>query len=133
MSLFNIVNVVVTLSLCALIWYFAHRVVRNSQERELTVLEQGRDVNVTILTMKQNGLFINNNPVIDMSLHVEDKANQKSWLVEKHQETACLIAVDSYLLGGVYYGKVEAKTGRIVFVKDLSGKPLLAKAITAGS
>ena len=127
MSLFNIVNAVVTLSLCALIWYFAHRVVRNSQEREQTVLEQGRDVNVTILTMKQNGLFINNNPVIDMTLRVEDKANQKSWLVEKHQETAYLIAVASYLVGGVYYGKVEVKTGKIVFVKDASGKPLLVQ------
>ena len=127
MSLFNIVNAVVTLSLCALIWYFAHRVVRNSQEREQTVLEQGRDVNVTILTMKQNGLFINNNPVIDMTLRVEDKANQTSWLVEKHHETAYLIAVASYQVGGIYHGKVEEKTGKIVFVKDSSGKPLLAQ------
>ncbi|MGK9176012.1 hypothetical protein KXR87_22800 [Yokenella regensburgei] len=124
MSLFNVVNIVVTLSLSAIIIYFAHRVVRNSQEREQTVLEQGSDVNITILTMKQNGLFINNNPVIDMSLRVEDVKNQKSWLVEKHQETAWLIAVASYQVGEVYYGKVENKTGKIVFVKDGSGRPV---------
>lgn len=126
MSLFNIVNVVVTLSLMALIWHLAQRVVRNSQQREEIVLERGSDVNVTILSMKQNGLFINNNPVIDMSLRIEERANKKSWLVENHQETAYLIAVGSYQVGNVYQGKFDNKTNNIIFVKDASGKPLLA-------
>jgi hypothetical protein len=39
-------------------------------------------------SLLKTGLFINNNPVIDMDLRVQDLNNGKTWLVEKHQETA---------------------------------------------
>lgn len=89
-------------------------------------MENGSDVQITILSMKQNGLFLNNNPVVEMSLRVTD-LHGKSWLVEKHEETVLLIALDKYQVGDVYDGKFDIKTSSILFVKDESGKPIRAK------
>ncbi|VYU77905.1 hypothetical protein [Metakosakonia massiliensis] len=126
MSLFNIIITVVAFVLMALFWHLANRVVRNSQQREEVFLASGHDVNVTILSMRQNGLFINNNPVIDMTLRVEEPVNHKSWLIENHQETAYIIAVGSYQVGNMYKGKFDSKANKVLLVKDASGKPLLA-------
>lgn len=125
MSTSGIVNVVLTLILIVAGFYLANRIARNSQVREEQIMQHGRDIIITILSMKQSGLFINNNPVIEMSLRVEEPAKNKSWLVEKHDETAWLIAVASYNVGNVYQGKIDDKD-HIIFVKDASGKPLLA-------
>jgi hypothetical protein len=71
-----------------------------AKRKEQDILANGSDVNITILSMKQSGLFINNNPVIEMSLRVEQPQFNKSWLVEKHNETAWLIAVAAKCLSG---------------------------------
>lgn len=110
-STFDIVNVVVTIVLICLIFGLAKRVVRNSQRKEQDILANGSDVNITILSMKQSGLFINNNPVIEMSLRVEQPQFNKSWLVEKHNETAWLIAVAAYQSGNVYQASSRQKPG----------------------
>jgi hypothetical protein len=102
------------------------RVARNLERKEQDILTNGSDVNITILSMKQSGLFINNNPVIEMSLRVEQPQFNKSWLVEKHNETAWLIAVAAYQVGNVYQGKLGQNDKSLVFVKDGSGKPLPA-------
>ncbi|MHB9327955.1 hypothetical protein ACP3S7_10460 [Phytobacter ursingii] len=125
-STFDIVNVVATLVLIVIGFGLAKRVVRNSQRKEQDILANGSDVNITILSMKQSGLFINNNPVIEMSLRVEQPQFNKSWLVEKHNETAWLIAVAAYQSGNVYQGKLGQDDKSLVFVKDGSGKPLPA-------
>ena len=125
-STFDIVNVVATLVLIVIGFTLAKRVARNLQRKEEDILANGSDVDITILSMKQSGLFINNNPVIEMSLRVEQPQFNKSWLVEKHNETAWLIAVAAYQVGNVYQGKQGQKDKSLVFVKDGSGKPLLA-------
>lgn len=125
-STFDIVNAVVTIVLIVIVFSLAKRVARNLQRKEEDILANGSDVDITILSMKQSGLFINNNPVIEMSLRVEQPQFNKSWLVEKHNETAWLIAVAAYQVGNVYQGKQGQKDKSLVFVKDGSGKPLLA-------
>lgn len=125
-STFDIVNAVVTIVLIVIVFSLAKRVARNLQRKEEDILANGSDVDITILSMKQSGLFINNNPVIEMSLRVEQPQFSKSWLVEKHNETAWLIAVAAYQVGNVYQGKQGQKDNSLVFVKDGSGKPLLA-------
>ncbi|AER32200.1 hypothetical protein ACVWWU_001039 [Pantoea sp. PA1] len=126
MSISGIVNVVLTILVIFACYYFANKIVRGSQQREQTIIENGSDVQITILSMKQNGLFLNNNPVVEMSLRVTD-LHGKSWLVEKHEETVLLIALDKYQVGDVYDGKFDIKTSSILFVKDESGKPIRAK------
>ncbi len=126
MSISGIVNVVLTIMVIFACYYFANKIVRGSQQREQTIIENGSDVQITILSMKQNGLFLNNNPVVEMSLRVTD-LHGKMWLVEKHEETVLLIALDKYQVGDVYEGKFDIKTSSILFVKDESGKPVRAK------
>lgn len=126
MSTTGIVNVVGTVIILIVGFYLANRVARNSQVREEQILVNGRDVTIAIMSMKQSGLFINNNPVIEMSLRLEEPGKGKSWVVEKHDETAWLIAVASYNIGSIYQGKID-DNNRIAFVKDPSGKPLLAQ------
>lgn len=125
-STFDMVNVVVTIVLICLFFGLAKRVARNLERKEQDILANGSDVNITILSMKQSGLFINNNPVIEMSLRVEQPQFNKSWLVEKHNETAWLIAVAAYQPGNIYQGKLGQNDKSLVFVKDGSGKPLPA-------
>ncbi|MGK9176011.1 hypothetical protein KXR87_22795 [Yokenella regensburgei] len=78
------------------------------------------------MPMKQSGLFINSSPVNGMSLRLEEPGNGKSWIVEKHDETAWLIAVASYNIGNIYQGEIDEKNN-ITVVKDPGGKPLLTQ------
>ncbi|MGP2518511.1 hypothetical protein ACTUSX_01320 [Pantoea ananatis] len=126
MSILSVLNIVLTVLIIFASYYFANKIVRGSHQLEKTVMENGSDVQITILSMKQNGLFLNNNPVVEMSLRVTD-LHWKSWLVEKHEETVLLIALDKYQVGDVYDGKFDIKTSSILFVKDESGKPIRAK------
>ncbi len=88
MSTSEVVNVVLTLILIVAAFYLANRIARNSHVREEQIMQHGRDIIITIMSMKQAGLFINNNPVREMSLRVEEPAKNKSWLIEKHTEAA---------------------------------------------
>lgn len=126
MSILSVLNVVLTVLIICASYYFANKIVRGSHQLEKAVIENGSDVQITILSMKQNGLFLNNNPVVEMSLRVTD-SHGKSWLVGKHEETVLLIALDKYQVGDVYDGKFDIKTSSILFVKDESGKPIRAK------
>lgn len=126
MSILSIVNIVLTLLIIFVCYYFANKIVRGSHQREQAVIENGSDVQITILSMKQNGLFLNNNPVVEMSLRGTD-SHGKSWLVEKYEETVLLIALDKYQVGDVFDGKFDIKTNNILFVKDENGKPVKAK------
>ncbi|AWQ18318.1 hypothetical protein NB724_001147 [Pantoea ananatis] len=126
MSILSVLNVVLTVLIIFASYYIANKLVRGSHQLEKAVIENGSDVQITILSMKQNGLFLNNNPVVEMSLRVTD-SHGKSWLVEKHEETVLLIALDKYQVGDVYGGKFDIKTSKILFVKDESGKPIRAK------
>ncbi|MGX9271523.1 hypothetical protein ACWXWK_00110 [Pantoea ananatis] len=126
MSILSVLNVVLTILIIFISYYFANKIVRGSHQFEKAFIKNGSDVQITILSMKQNGLFLNNNPVVEMSLRVRD-SHGKSWLVEKHEETVLLIALDKYQVGDVYGGKFDIKTSNILFVKDESGKPIRAK------
>ncbi|WP_145033866.1 hypothetical protein [Pantoea ananatis] len=126
MSILSVLNVVLTILIIFISYYFANKIVRCSHQFEKAVTKNGSDVQIIILSMKQNGLFLNNNPVVEMSLRVTD-LHGKSWLVEKHEETVLLIALDKYQVGDVYEGKFDIKTSSILFVKDESGKPVRAK------
>lgn len=107
-------------------YYFAHKVVKNSQHREQIINEKGSNVQLTILSMEQNGLFLNNNPVIEMNLRITDD-NGKSWLVEKHKETVLLIALDKYQVGDTYEGKYDVNNDKFVFVRSSNGMPIKTK------
>ncbi|WP_223881491.1 hypothetical protein [Affinibrenneria salicis] len=84
----------------------------------------GAVVRATILSMHQSGLFLNNNPVLELKLKIETEPANKSWLVEKHQETAFLIALSSYEVGGVYDARMGKNENDILLVKDESGNPV---------
>ncbi|MDJ0091393.1 MULTISPECIES: hypothetical protein [Pantoea] len=126
MSILSVINIVLTILIIFASYYLANKIVRSSHQFEKAVIENGSDVQITILSMKQNGLFLNNNPVVEMSLRVTD-SHGKRWLVEKHEETVILIALDKYQVGDVYDGKFDIKTSSILFVKDEDGKPIRAK------
>ncbi|MBW1216539.1 hypothetical protein QM637_15525 [Pantoea allii] len=126
MSILSVINIVLTVLIIFASYYLANKIVRSSHQFEKAVIENGSDVQITILSMKQNGLFLNNNPVVEMSLRVTD-SHGKRWLVEKHEETVILIALDKYQVGDVYDGKFDIKTSSILFVKDEDGKPIRAK------
>ncbi|WEF30314.1 hypothetical protein PYR66_11770 [Klebsiella aerogenes] len=125
MSISWIINAVLTFLIIFVCFYFANRIVKNSQQREQNIIEQGDDAYATILSMKQSGLFINNNPVVTMDLRVANATDGKTWLLEKHDETIQLITLDAYQVGSVYKVKLDSKNNSIVFIKDPSnGKPL---------
>ncbi len=126
MSILSVINIVLTVLIIFASYYLANKIVRSSHQFEKAVIENGSDVQITILSMKQNGLFLNNNPVVEMSLRVTD-SHGKRWLVEKHEETVILIALDKYQVGDMYDGKFDIKTSSILFVKDEDGKPIKAK------
>lgn len=121
-----IINAVLTFVIIFICFYFANRIVKNSQRREQLMIENGKDAQVTILTMQQTGLFINNNPVIEMDLRVKDLASGKTWLLEKHKETVLLMTLDAWQVGVIYQAKVEPKDNAIVFVRDINDKPKMA-------
>ncbi|QKJ85803.1 hypothetical protein PMPD1_0831 [Paramixta manurensis] len=124
MSVSSVVNVILTIIIFAIALYIANRVIKGSQRREEILTASGRPAKATILSMKQNGLFLNNNPVLDLKLKIELLNEPHSWLVEKHQETAMLIAVASYEVGGVYEARVGKNDNDILLVKDASGKSI---------
>lgn len=125
MSISWVINAALTILIMVAGFHFANRIVKNAQQREQSILEQGDDVYVTILSMKQSGVFINNNPVVTMALRVANVADNKTWLLEKHNETIQLITLDAYQVGAVYRAKLDSKTKSIVFVTAPSnGKPL---------
>ncbi|EGI3956044.1 hypothetical protein H3428_004121 [Escherichia coli] len=120
-----IINAVLTFVIIFIGFYLANRIVKNLQRREQRIIENRNDIQVTILAMRQTGLFINNNSVIDMDLRVQDLNNGKTWLVEKHQETVLLITLDAWQVGVNYEAKLDPKDNAIVFVRDINDKPKL--------
>ncbi|MCU5771709.1 hypothetical protein N5923_08960 [Erwiniaceae bacterium BAC15a-03b] len=127
MSLASVINAILAVIVFGVIWYFSGKIVKGSQTREKNIMENGTSINVTILSMKQNGLFLNNNPVVEMKLKAADKEKKESWLVEKHNETALLIALDAYQVGNVYEAKLGKNKEDILFVRDASGRPVPAQ------
>lgn len=126
MSLASILNVFLTIVIIAVCYFFANKMIKGGQNREKNMMESGASINVTILSMKQTGLFLNNNPVIEMKLKAESKEKNESWLIEKHNETALLIALDAYQVGNVYEAKLGKNKDDVMFVTDASGKPVPA-------
>ncbi|MCU5771711.1 hypothetical protein N5923_08950 [Erwiniaceae bacterium BAC15a-03b] len=124
MSLANILNVALTFFIIAACYYFANKIIKGNQRREKHLMENGISIIITILSMKQTGLFLNNNPVIEMNLKAENIDKNESWLIEKHNETALVIALNDYQVGNVYHAKVGNNKNDIVFIKDESGKPV---------
>lgn len=125
MSVSWFINAALTLLIIFICFYFANRLVKGSQQKEQNTIEQDADVYVMILSMAQSGVFINNNPVVTMDLRVKDLAKNKTWLLEKQNETILLITLDAYQVGSVYQGKLDKKDNSVVFVKDpSSGKPI---------
>ncbi|KAA9002640.1 hypothetical protein FJU30_03575 [Affinibrenneria salicis] len=124
MSISGIINAIVVMSGIALCYYVANRIIKNSQLREVEITQNGLYAKATILSMKQNGIFINNNPVLELKLKIDTDENNHSWLVEKHQETALLIALSAYDVGGIYEARIGKNENDILLVKDESGKPV---------
>lgn len=127
MSISSVINVVGTIIIIIVGFYFANKVVKGSQSRERNMMVNGRPVELTIISMRQSGLFINNNPVLEMSLRIVDKKNNESWVVEKHKETAMLIALGDYNVENIYEGRLGKDKNDVMFVRDDSGKPVAAK------
>ncbi|WP_232238947.1 hypothetical protein [Serratia rubidaea] len=123
MAILEAGNIILTFTIILVCYYFANRVIKGSRRREQGIIEQGADVYVTILSLKQSGLFINNNPVIEMDLRLENPESQAVWMLEKHRETVPQIALSAYQLGLVYQAKANGKND-FVFIKDNSGKPV---------
>ncbi|WLI76978.1 hypothetical protein Q5705_20860 [Kosakonia sp. H02] len=92
---------------------------------EKIFLVDGIDVNATIISMRQVGVFFNNNPVVEMTLKIEDKSKKKSWLIEKHNEIIMLITLDAWQVGHIYQAKTDEKKQKISFVRDDNDRPLL--------
>ncbi|MGG6102443.1 hypothetical protein QNH99_09100 [Pantoea allii] len=123
MSTLSVINFFLTFFIIFISYYIANKIVKKSHQRESDIIEKGSDVEITILSMKQNGILLNNNPVVEMSLRVTD-SHRKSWLVEKHEETVLLIALDIYQVGNIYNGKFDSKGNSVLFVRDESGRPI---------
>ncbi|KAA9002634.1 hypothetical protein FJU30_03615 [Affinibrenneria salicis] len=124
MTTSGVVNVIATLVIVVVVFYLANRIVKSSASREKELTANGAVVRATILSMHQSGLFLNNNPVLELKLKIETEPANKSWLVEKHQETAFLIALSSYEVGGIYDARMGKNENDILLVKDDSGKPV---------
>lgn len=117
-------DVVITFAIIAVSYYLAKKIIRGSQLREQSLLQNGIDVNVTILSLKQTGLFINNNPVAEMKLRVVDPLTGNSWLVEKHKEAILLITLDVWQVGNIYHAKTDIEKKQIFFVRDNNDRPI---------
>lgn len=120
----EVANVILTFVIILVCYYFANRIVKRDRQREQVMTERGADVYVTILSLKQSGVFINNNPVIEMDLQLENPETKEVWMLEKHRETVLLIALSAYQLGLVYQAKANGKND-FVFIKDNAGKPVI--------
>ncbi len=75
----------------------------------------------------KTGLFINNNPVIDMDLRVQDLNNgKKRGLWKSTRETVLLITLDARQVGVTYEAKTRSKKiTPLCFVRDINDKPKL--------
>ncbi|MBP2168757.1 hypothetical protein J2125_001949 [Erwinia toletana] len=127
MSVNDVIGGAITVIVILIISLFVDKMIKSGQNREKKIMQSGVGINITILSMKQTGLFINQNPVIEMKLKAEDKEKNESWLIEKHNETAMLIAMDAYQVGNVYEAKLGKNKEDIMFVRDASGRPVPAK------
>lgn len=107
--------------------YFVKYRLKKYQEREQSFINQEIDVNVAVLSMKQTGMLLNNNPVVEMDLRVESPVNGEAWLLEKHKETIMLVTLADWKVGSIYQAKTDQNKSKIVFVRDSNDKPLLAK------
>lgn len=123
MSLSIAINFVLTFVIIFSCYYFANKIVKSSHQREKIINGKGSDVEITILSMEQSGLFLNNNPVIEMNLRITDD-NRKALLVEKHKETVLLISLDKYQVGNSYKGKYDINNDKFVFERSGSGMPI---------
>lgn len=50
---------------------FVRYKLKKIQAREERFVADGKEVSATVLSLKQTGLFLNYNPVVDMSLRIE--------------------------------------------------------------
>lgn len=101
--------------------------IKKYQQREQYFISEGHDVNAIILSMRQIGIFFNNNPVVEMKLRIEDVITNKTWLVEAHKETIMLITIDAWQVGNKYQAKTDEEEKKIVFVRDGNDRPLLSQ------
>ncbi|KAA9002629.1 hypothetical protein FJU30_03640 [Affinibrenneria salicis] len=124
MTTSNIVELLLTILIFLFAFYWANKIIKGSANREKELKKSGTVVRATILSMRQSGVFLNNNPVLELKLKIEDEQADKSWLVEKHSETALLIALNSYEVGGVYNARMGKNQNDILLMKDESGKPI---------
>lgn len=98
---------------------------KKTQAREGRFVSDGKEVSATVLSLKQIGLFLNYNPVVEMSLRIEAEIQKSSWLVENHKETIILITMDAWQVGNKYLAKTGSVGKKIVFVKGSNDRPLL--------
>lgn len=76
-SILEVANVILTFVIILVCYYFANRTVKRNRQREQVMTERGADVYVTILSLKQSDVFINNNPVVEMDLQLENPEKKK--------------------------------------------------------
>ncbi|MCP2231903.1 MULTISPECIES: hypothetical protein [Erwinia] len=120
-----ILNALLVISLILAMNFFVRRAIKKSQLHRENITNKGTSVNLTILSMKQSGVFINNCPVLLLKLRVEDVATGDNWVIDEFKETALLIALNDYQSGNVYQGKLDRNKSEIIFVRDPGGKPIL--------
>ncbi len=125
MSSFNIFKIIVTFLIIGACFYMANRFVSKSKEKSRELSENGTKATATILSMQQSGLFLNQNPVLDLSLRINNPMTGRTYLIEKHKETALLMSLDAYQVGGVYEIRIGNKDDEIQFEMGNDGKPIL--------
>lgn len=119
-----VLNALLVVFLILAMNFFTKRVIKKSQLHRENMINKGSSVNLTILSMKQSGIFINNCPVLFLKLRVEDVATGDNWIIDEFKETALLIALSDYQSGKIYQGELGRQRNEVIFVHDSNGKPV---------
>ncbi|MGF6189309.1 hypothetical protein [Serratia sp. 2723] len=121
LTIFNLISTLVIILIGS---YFTKKVIKNSKLHEEWLAVNGIKATATILSMRQSGMFINYNPVLDLKLRITKQDDECSYIVEAYKETALLIALDSYKVGATYKIRIGKNENDIQFERDDSGRPI---------
>lgn len=124
MGKFPIFNFIATFIIIGACYFFAKQVIKKSKSHEEKLMAHGIKAIATILSIRQSGLFINNNPVLDLKLRITTLEDNHSYLIENYKETALLIALDSYKVGKTYNIRIGINETDIQFERDSTGRPV---------
>ena len=96
MDLAWILNAVLVVFLIVSMNFFVRKAIKKSKLHREDITNEGTSVNLTSLSMKQSGTFINNCPVLLLKLRIHDVATGDNWVIDEFRETALLIALSDY-------------------------------------